>query len=108
MKISEKIADYIAQEKIFYSFEFFPPKTEFGMDNLYSRIDRMASLHPAYIDVTWGAGGSTADKTLDMCKTIQKYFGLEVMMHLTCTNICLLYTSPSPRDQRGSRMPSSA
>ena len=91
MKISEKIADYIAQDKIYYSFEFFPPKTEFGMDNLYSRIDRMSSLHPAYIDVTWGAGGSTADKTLDMCKTIQKYFGLEVMMHLTCT--CLLYTS---------------
>ncbi len=87
MKISKKIADYIAQEKTFYSFEFFPPKTDFGKDNLYSRIDRMASLHPAYIDVTWGAGGSTADKTLEMCKTIQKYFGLEVMMHLTCTNM---------------------
>ena len=87
MKISEKIADYIAQDKIFYSFEFFPPKTDFGKDNLYSRIDRMASLRPAYIDVTWGAGGSTADKTLEMCKTIQKYFGLEVMMHLTCTNM---------------------
>ena len=50
MKISEKIADYIAEEKTFYSFEFFPPKTDFGMDNLYSRINRMASLHPAYID----------------------------------------------------------
>ena len=59
------------------------------MDNLYSRIDRMASLHPAYIDVTWGAGGSTADKTLEICKTIQKYFGLEVMMHLTCTNMAV-------------------
>ena len=87
MKISEKIADYIAKDKTFYSFEFFPPKTDFGTENLYSRIDRMASLHPAYIDVTWGAGGSTADKTLEMCKTIQKYFGLDVMMHLTCTNM---------------------
>ena len=87
MKISEKIANYKAQGKTFYSFEFFPPKTDFGLDNLYSRIDRMASFQPAYIDITWGAGGSTADKTLGMCKTIQKYFGLEVMMHLTCTNM---------------------
>ena len=87
MKISEKIANYKAQGKTFYSFEFFPPKTDFGMDNLYSRIDRMASLQPAYIDITWGAGGSTSNKTLEMCKTIQKYFGLEVMMHLTCTNM---------------------
>jgi methylenetetrahydrofolate reductase (NADPH) len=49
----------------------------------------MASLQPAYIDITWGAGGSTSNKTLEMCKTIQKYFGLEVMMHLTCTNMQL-------------------
>ena len=87
MKISEKIANYKAQGKTFYSFEFFPPKTDFGLDNLYSRIDRMASFQPAYIDITWGAGGSTAEKTLEMSKTIHKYFGLEVMMHLTCTNM---------------------
>ena len=47
----------------------------------------MASFHPAYIDITWGAGGATADKTLEISKTINKYFGLEVMMHLTCTNM---------------------
>ena len=87
MKISEKIANYKTQGKTFYSFEFFPPKTDFGLDNLYSRIDRMASFHPAYIDITWGAGGVTADKTLEISKTINKYFGLEVMMHLTCTNM---------------------
>ena len=87
MKISDKLEDFKAQGKTYYSFEFFPPKTDFGLDNLYSRIDRMASLQPAYIDITWGAGGSTADRTLEMSKTIQKYFGLEVMMHLTCTNM---------------------
>ena len=87
MKISDKIKEYKENNKVFYSFEFFPPKTDFGMDNLYSRIDRMSSLNPAYIDVTWGAGGSTAERTLDMSKTIQKYFGLDVMMHLTCTNM---------------------
>ena len=87
MKISDKLKDFKAQGKTYYSFEFFPPKTDFGLDNLYSRIDRMASLQPAYIDITWGAGGSTAERTLEMSKTIQKYFGLEVMMHLTCTNM---------------------
>ena len=87
MKISEKIANYKAQGKTFYSFEYFPPKTDFGLDNLYSRIDRMATFQPAYIDITWGAGGSTAEKTLEISKTINKYFGLEVMMHLTCTNM---------------------
>ena len=87
MKISDKLEDFKAQGKTYFSFEFFPPKTDFGLDNLYSRIDRMASLQPAYIDITWGAGGSTADRTLEMSKTIQKYFGLEVMMHLTCTNM---------------------
>tara|TARA_B100001964_G_scaffold223057_1_gene268604 strand:- start:217 stop:1983 length:1767 start_codon:yes stop_codon:yes gene_type:complete len=102
MKISEKIAAFEAQGKTFYSFEFFPPKTDFGRDNLYSRIDRMASLHPAFIDVTWGAGGSTADKTLDMCKTIQKYFGLEVMMHLTCTNMAVSSLNKILKDAKGS------
>ena len=87
MKISDKLENFKAQGKTYYSFEFFPPKTDFGLDNLYTRIDRMASLQPAYIDITWGAGGSTADRTLEMSKTIQKYFGLEVMMHLTCTNM---------------------
>ena len=89
MKISEKIKEYKKQKKVFYSFEYFPPKTDYGMDNLYSRIDRMTNLGPAYIDITWGAGGSTADRTLDMSKTIQKYFGLDVMMHLTCTNMSI-------------------
>ena len=60
MKISSILNEYNNQGKTFYSFEFFPPKTDFGLDNLYSRIDRMAALRPAYIDVTWGAGGSTA------------------------------------------------
>ena len=87
MKISEKLKEYKNQGKTFYSFEFFPPKSDFGLDNLYSRIDRMASLRPAYIDITWGAGGSTSDRTLKMSKIIQKYFGLDVMMHLTCTNM---------------------
>merc|ERR1719331_2967860 len=40
-----------------------------------------------WIDVTWGAGGSTADKTVEICVNALKFHGLDVMMHLTCTNI---------------------
>lgn len=87
MKISDTIAEYQKQNKTFYSFEYFPPKTDFGLQNLYNRIDRMAALNPAFIDITWGAGGSTADLSFDMAKTIQQYFGLNVLMHLTCTNM---------------------
>lgn len=87
LKIIDKLSDYKKQGKIFYSFEYFPPKTDFGLQNLYSRLNRMAALNPAFIDITWGAGGSTADLTLEMSQTIQKYFGVNVLMHLTCTNM---------------------
>ena len=55
--------------------------------NLYSRIERMALLEPAFIDMTWGAGGSTADLTLELSGNAQNFCNLEVMMHLTCTNL---------------------
>ncbi|EWM29162.1 methylenetetrahydrofolate reductase [Nannochloropsis gaditana] len=71
----------------FCSFEFFPPKTAAGVENLYMRIDRLASLEPLYIDITWGAGGSTADLSLQIAATAQRYLGQEVLMHLTCTNL---------------------
>lgn len=87
MKISETIKHFQAAGKTFCSFEYFPPKTESGLQNLYSRLDRMATVNPAFVDITWGAGGTTADLTLEMSKTIQSYFGVNVMMHLTCTNM---------------------
>jgi hypothetical protein len=58
-----------------------------GVQNLYERLDRMALISPQWIDITWGAGGSTADLTTELCVNAQKYVGLEVMMHLTCTNM---------------------
>jgi methylenetetrahydrofolate reductase (NADPH) len=87
MKITDKISTFAKQSRPFYSFEYFPPKTDFGLENLYSRMERMANLEPAFVDITWGAGGSTADLTLEMSGKIQKFFGLDVMMHLTCVNM---------------------
>jgi len=74
-------------DKPFFSFEFFPPKSDLGTVNLFERFDRMAQLNPMWIDVTWGAGGSTADHTFDICHDALRFRGLDVMMHLTCTNI---------------------
>ena len=87
MKIIDKINSYVVQQKPFFSFEFFPPKTEEGLHNLYSRLDQMVALEPGFIDLTWGAGGSTSAKTLEIAGNAQRFFGVEVMMHLTCTNM---------------------
>lgn len=49
------------------------------------RIERMGMTNPLWVDVTWNAGGSTSDITLDLCSHIQNFSGLDVLMHITCT-----------------------
>jgi methylenetetrahydrofolate reductase (NADPH) len=58
-----------------------------GVANLYERVERMAKLEPMFVDITWGAGGSTTDLTLELASNFQQQFNLETQMHLTCTNI---------------------
>ena len=71
--------------RTYYSFENFPPRTQAGVENLLERIERMGQTNPLWIDVTWGAGGTTSDMTLDICRYVQQYCGLDVLMHITCT-----------------------
>ncbi|XP_044499227.1 methylenetetrahydrofolate reductase 2-like [Mangifera indica] len=87
MKVIDRIREGTASNKVVFSFEFFPPKTEDGVDNLFDRMDRMVSHNPAFCDITWGAGGSTADLTLDIANRMQNVICVETMMHLTCTNM---------------------
>uniref|UniRef100_A0A061S486 methylenetetrahydrofolate reductase (NADH) n=1 Tax=Tetraselmis sp. GSL018 TaxID=582737 RepID=A0A061S486_9CHLO len=87
MKISEKMNKSIAEGKKFFSFEFFPPRTDEGVDNLFDRMENMVSYGPTFCDITWGAGGSTADLTLEIAKRMQNEVCVESMMHLTCTNM---------------------
>lgn len=69
------------------SFEFFPTKTERGEEVFFEKtIPRLKKLNPDFCSVTYGAGGSTRDKTLDIVDRIQKEFGLTTMAHLTCVN----------------------
>jgi methylenetetrahydrofolate reductase (NADPH) len=69
------------------SFEFFPPKTDEGDRALIEKtMPALMAMKPDYCSVTYGAGGSTRDKTLGIVDRIQKKFGLTSMMHLTCVN----------------------
>jgi methylenetetrahydrofolate reductase (NADPH) len=67
-----------------FSFEFFPPKTPEGERNLYNALSELRPLEPAYVSVTYGAGGSTRDKTLEIVQRIKEEFDLEAMAHFTC------------------------
>lgn len=87
MTIIEKIRLKEEKSEIYWSFEYYPPKTETGMLNLYERLAKMSLYHPLFIDVTWGAGGSTSNLTMELCQTAQNSFNLETCMHLTCTNM---------------------
>jgi methylenetetrahydrofolate reductase (NADPH) len=69
-----------------FSFEFFPPKTEQGEQNLYSALSELGPLEPAFVSVTYGAGGSTRAKTIEIVKRIKEQHGLEAMAHFTCVS----------------------
>jgi len=82
-----KIADLVAEAAPgWFSFEYFPPKTDEGVANLKKRIVRMKNLKPLFTDFTWGAGGSTSELTLKLTSAAKNEFGCVANMHLTCTN----------------------
>ena len=78
------IRDRLAHKRPVFSFEFFPPKTEKGEANLLRSLERLAPLEPDFVSVTYGAGGSTRSRTLDVVRRIKRDFGIEPMAHLTC------------------------
>lgn len=70
--------------RLVFSLEFFPPKTEEAMFQLYETLKEVKNLNPGYISVTYGAGGGTRDKTIDIVTRAKREMGLESMAHLTC------------------------
>jgi methylenetetrahydrofolate reductase (NADPH) len=67
-----------------FSFEFFPPKTDEGTANLLKTLEELTPLEPGFVSVTYGAGGSTRDRTLELVTRIKRETGIEAMAHLTC------------------------
>lgn len=86
-KITDKIAA-LPPDANYFSLEFFPPKTQQGFSNLHARLSRMAqALRPLFVNITWGAGGSTSEKTLALAELTQRSLQLTTCLHLTCTNM---------------------
>ncbi len=94
------VKDILANNRISFSFEFFPPKDEAGFENLFATISELMPLKPAYVSVTYGAGGSTRDRTHKLIVRIQQETDLTVVSHLTCVG--------SSRDEIGAILASYA
>lgn len=81
-----KIIDLLTEEKLTLSFEVFPPKTESAFDSVKHATEEIAKLNPAFMSVTYGAGGGTSKYTLDIAKNILKEYGVPTLAHLTCVS----------------------
>jgi len=78
------ILDILNRPQVSFSYEFFPPKNPHSANLLYQTISDLAKLQPAYVSVTYGAGGSTRELTHDLVTRIQGSTSLSVVSHLTC------------------------
>ena len=83
MRIDELLA---TQDRPLFSFEFFPPKTPEGEKNLQHALGELEALAPDYVSVTYGAGGSTRETTIEIVTSLKAEFGFEAMAHFTCVN----------------------
>lgn len=79
-----KIADKLATGRRFISVEYFPPKERQDWPAFFGVVERLAALHPLFASVTYGAGGSNQNATLEIVTHMQQELGLETMAHLTC------------------------
>jgi methylenetetrahydrofolate reductase (NADPH) len=78
------ILDIFAQHPTTFSFEFFPPKTDAAADELFASIARLQELKPSFVSVTYGAGGSTRERTHELVVRIERDTNLTAVSHLTC------------------------
>src|SRR5437763_16446101 len=79
-----RIDQILADGRPAFSFEFFPPKTQAGERNLYAALSELRTLDPSFVSVTYGAGGSTPEKTIEIVKLIRGQYGQEAMAPFTC------------------------
>jgi methylenetetrahydrofolate reductase (NADPH) len=84
MRITDYLREAVPSGRRCVSFEFFPPKTEGGEGALFRAIEELRPLQPTFVSVTYGAGGSTRDKTVEIVARIKNEIGIEAMAHLTC------------------------
>lgn len=81
-----KIIDILNRNRLSLSFEVFPPKTETAFESVKSAVEQIARLKPAFMSVTYGAGGGTSKYTLDIAKNIERLYVVPTLAHLTCVS----------------------
>ena len=81
-----KLRELFEKEELTLSFEVFPPKTHMAFDSVKYATEVLARLHPAFMSVTYGAGGGTSQYTLDIAKNIKHNYGVPTLAHLTCVS----------------------
>ncbi len=81
-----KITEILNQNKPSLSFEVFPPKTTTAFESVKAATEKIAELHPAFMSVTYGAGGGTSRYTIDIAKNIDREHGVPSLAHLTCVS----------------------
>jgi methylenetetrahydrofolate reductase (NADPH) len=81
-----KLSSLYNKGKTVLSFEVFPPKKTSGIETVYNALDKLADMNPAYISVTYGAGGTEANNTALIASHIKNKLGVEPLAHLTCVN----------------------
>src|SRR5271154_2701778 len=79
-----KIGEVLKVRRPSFSFEFFPPKTDAGVETLLETIRGLRILNPSFVSVTYGAGGSTRARTFEVARRIKSELGIEVLAHVTC------------------------
>lgn len=78
------IRELFAKTKPVISFEIFPPKKDSPIDTVYSTIDALKDLKPDFISITYGAGGSSKDRSIELSSLVKNKYGIEALAHLTC------------------------
>jgi methylenetetrahydrofolate reductase (NADPH) len=82
-----RIDDLLDHQRPVFSVEFFPPKSDEGVAQLFETVEALKPLEPDYVSVTYGAGGATRDGTVEIAQRIRSEHGIEVMAHLSCVGV---------------------
>ena len=81
-----KLKTLLNSDKLSLSFEVFPPKADSSFETVSAATQEIAALKPAFMSVTYGAGGGTSKYTLEIAKNIKKQYGVPTLAHLTCVS----------------------
>ena len=81
-----KLTELLSEEKLTLSFEVFPPKNDSAFDSVKTATEEIAKMRPAFMSVTYGAGGGTSKYTLDIARNIKHCYNVPTLAHLTCVS----------------------